>query len=173
MYNNIYSKVPQNAQHQTDTDSLFLNSTDLIKLKNENKDLFGEEFGQLDIEEYEFSTFYAIRPKVYAGIGIEGSAGKMRMKGVSGNATIIKDDDNDFIESIKNDFTIKWNLYEDKDTDKLKNNIEYAFERLVNKKPIHIIQTTFVKTGIDGNQFYKNGKINCGITMSYPLKKIQ
>jgi len=104
MYNNIYSMVPQHAQHQTDTDSLFLNSTDLANLKNNNPHLFGPEFGQLEIENYVFNTFYAIRPKVYAGIG---NNTKMRMKGVSKNATLIKDDDNDFIESIKNDFTIK------------------------------------------------------------------
>lgn len=55
----------------------------------------------------------------------------MRMKGVSSNATLIKDDDPSFIEHIKDSFAIKRNLHEDPDTDKLKNNIEYAFDRLV------------------------------------------
>lgn len=95
------------------------------------------------------------------------------MKGVSSNATLIKDDDEDFIKSIKNNFTVKRNMHEDKDTDKLTNNIEYAFDRLTNNQAIHVIQTTFVKTGIDGNNFYKNRNINCGVRMSYPLKKIQ
>lgn len=74
--------------------------------------MFGEEFGQLEIENYTFQPFYAIRPKVYAGIGINGSKDKMRMKGVSTNASIIKYDEDSkciglFIKDIKDDFEVK------------------------------------------------------------------
>jgi hypothetical protein len=87
------------------------------------------------------------------------------MKGVSSNATILKDYDGE-----KYDFKTKRTIHEEGlPEDKLKNNLKYAYTRLVNNIPIHIIQSTFEKTGIDGYKFQKNG---VGIRMTYPIKKI-
>jgi hypothetical protein len=182
MYDNVYSKIPREFQHQTDTDSVMLHESALIEFKEKYPNMFGNEFGQLDIENYTFKTFYAIRPKVYAGIGTDSSADKMRMKGVSKNATIIKFAENSkckelFIESIKGQdqtsFEYRRAMHESDKSDKLKNNIEYAFENLVNSQPIYVIQSMFKKIGIDGCDFNKLGDINVGVTMQYPLKKIQ
>jgi hypothetical protein len=81
--------------------------------------MFGSEFGQLDIEDYALNPFFAIRPKVYAGLGVEYvnkdgivvmSKDKMRMKGVSSNSTIIKDEQ--IVKKINNDFALKRELHE-------------------------------------------------------------
>lgn len=55
---------------------------------------------------------------------------------------------------------------------KLKDNVEKCFKKLVEGKPIYCVQSTFQRTGIDGVNFYKGGVINCGVTMTYPVKKI-
>lgn len=161
MYENVYTKLPRDSQHQTDTDSVFANKKDIDEFKQKYPHMLGSGFGQLEIEPYLFETFYAIRPKVYAGIGKDEKNTKFRNKGVSKNATIVKEWDNEFIETIKDNFYIKWELHEDKDTDKLKNNVEYVYEELVNDRCVYIIQSTFNKCGLDG--IVKNAKKQIGI----------
>ena len=87
------------SAHQTDTDSLMMDSSALYELRKSNPELFGDQFGQFEIEtvkkgvkETKFDRFYAIRPKVYAAISdIHGV--KYRIKGISSNATLVDEED--------------------------------------------------------------------------------
>jgi hypothetical protein len=72
MFDNVYSKIPREKQFQTDTDSVFLTAEALEEYKKTCPQMFdGEEFGQLEVEDYKFDEFFAICPKVYCGLGKE------------------------------------------------------------------------------------------------------
>lgn len=100
MYDNVYSQVDRSKIYQTDTDSIAIQAIHCQEFMKKCPGLFGDRIGQLDLEiskqtkkVHILEPFWAVRPKVYAGKGVNGCENKMRMKGVSCKGVLIKNEE--------------------------------------------------------------------------------
>jgi len=168
MYENI---IYDYFGYGMDTDSYFMPESEFLKLQKDKPFIFGSEFGQFKVENYEdgknknWNNSYFIAPKLYALYDDEHEENnKTRFKGIRNNDKILsKEQYKEFNEIVTEDK--KFEYFEKLDcVSASKGGNTYikkeVFEKLYNKEKLYIVSNMINKTDLNIKNVYIIKKFN-------------